>query len=85
MDKNTLAFITYCISKLAHQLKLTQREVYRKLKISGILDDYMIPSYDVLHTFSSTYLMDDMISFMQKKEYCQNETLSFLQCESATS
>ncbi len=67
MDNNTLEFVTYCISKLADQLKLSQREVYRKLKLSGILNDYMIPSYDVLHTFGSKYLMDDLIGFMQEK------------------
>ncbi len=67
MDKNTLEFVTYCISKLVDQLKLSQREVYRKLKLSGILNDYMIPSYDVLHTFGSKYLMDDLIGFMQEK------------------
>ncbi|MDE5840180.1 MAG: DUF3791 domain-containing protein [Muribaculaceae bacterium] len=67
MDKNTLEFITYCISKLARQLNMTQQDVYRKLKSSGILNEYMIPSYDVLHTFGSKYLMDDLISFMQEK------------------
>ncbi len=67
MDKNTLEFVTYCISKLAQKLNLSQREVYRKLKNSGILNDYMIASYDVLHTFGSNYLMDDLIGFMQEK------------------
>ena len=67
MDKNILEFITYCISKLAQQLNLSQRDVYRRLKSSGILYEYMIPSYDVLHTFGSKYLMDDLISFMKEK------------------
>lgn len=67
MDKKTLEFITYCISKLAQRLQLSQQEVYRKLKESGILHDYLIPSYDVLHTFGSNYLMNDIISFMQEK------------------
>lgn len=67
MDKSTLEFITYCISKLSQQLKMSQRDVYRRLKDSGILKDYLIPSYDVLHTFSSSYLMDDIISFMKEK------------------
>lgn len=53
MDTKTLEFVTYCISKLARVLKLSQREVYRRLKQSGILYDYIVPSYDVLHTFSS--------------------------------
>ncbi len=67
MNKDILEFVTYCISKLAHQLKLPQQEVYRRLKSSGILDDYLIPSYDVLHTFGSKYLMDDLTSFMSEK------------------
>ena len=48
-------------------LKLPQREIYRRLKVSGILDEYIVPSYDVLHTFSSRYLMEDLIDFMKEK------------------
>lgn len=67
MDKNTLEFVTYCISKLAHHLKLSQREVYCRLMSSGILYDYIVPSYDVLHTFSSRYLMEDLTDYMREK------------------
>lgn len=67
MDKNTLEFVTYCISKLAQKLQLSQREVYERLKRSGILYDYIVPSYDVLHTFSSRYLMDDLTDYMKEK------------------
>lgn len=67
MDKKTLEFVTYCISKLSQVLNLPQREVYRRLKESGILYDYIVPSYDVLHTFSSRYLMDDLTDYMREK------------------
>lgn len=67
MDKNTLEFVTYCISKLAQKLQLSQREVYERLKRSGILYDYIVPSYDVLHTFSARYLMDDLTDYMKEK------------------
>jgi len=67
MDITTLEFITYCISKLAQALKLSQREVYRRLKQSGILYDYIVPSYDVLHTFSSRYLVEDLTDYMREK------------------
>ena len=68
MDTKTLEFVTYCISKLAQLLKMSQREVYRRLKQSGILYDYIVPSYDVLHTFSSRYLVQDLTDFMREKE-----------------
>ncbi|MBO5233373.1 MAG: DUF3791 domain-containing protein [Prevotella sp.] len=67
MDKKTLEFVTYCISKLSQVLKLPQREVYRRLKESGILYNYLVPSYDVLHTFSSRYLMEDLTDYMKEK------------------
>ena len=67
MDKKTLEFVTFCISKLSIQLKLPQREVYSRLKKSGILYGYIVPSYDVLHTFSSRYLMDDLTEYMREK------------------
>lgn len=67
MNKDTLEFVTYCISKLAGILKLPQREVYRRLKESGILYEYLVPSYDVLHTFGSRYLMEDLMDYMREK------------------
>ena len=67
MDRRILEFVTYCISKLAQSLKLPQGEVYRRLLDSGILYDYIVPSYDVLHTFGSRYLMDDLIEYMKEK------------------
>ncbi|MBD5170786.1 MAG: DUF3791 domain-containing protein [Bacteroidales bacterium] len=67
MDKKTLEFVTYCISKLSQVLHLPQTEVYRRLSSSGILYDYIVPSYDVLHTFGSRYLMDDLTDYMKEK------------------
>ncbi|MBP5366024.1 MAG: DUF3791 domain-containing protein [Bacteroidales bacterium] len=69
MDKKILDFVTYCITKLSAQLKLPQRDIYSRLKKSGILYGYIVPSYDVLHTFSSRYLMDDLISYMKEKGF----------------
>lgn len=66
-DKNVLEFVTYCISKLSQYLNLSQREVYIRLKDSGILDNYIIPCYDVLHTFGSRYLMNDLSEYMKEK------------------
>lgn len=67
MDFKTLEFVTCCISKLANELHLSQGDVYRRLKESGILYDYIVPSYDVLHTFGSRYLMEDLKAYMQEK------------------
>lgn len=67
MDKNTLEFVTWLISKLADWLNLPQSDVYRRLMKSGILYNYIVPSYDVLHTFGARYLLEDITDFMKEK------------------
>ncbi len=67
MDEKTLKFVTWLISKLSDYLKMPQTEVYRRLYRSGILYNYIVPSYDVLHTFGAQYLMDDIADFMREE------------------
>lgn len=67
MSENTVDFVTYCIGNLSRRLGMDAREVYHRLKISGILSEYIIPSYDVLHTFGKEYLMEDLSEYMREK------------------
>ena len=71
MNKDTLEFVTYCIGSLSRILHLPQREVYNKLKQSGILYGYIVPSYDVLHTFGSRYLMEDLIDLLGLRKHLE--------------
>ncbi|MDE5552675.1 MAG: DUF3791 domain-containing protein [Muribaculaceae bacterium] len=67
MNRKELEFVTFLISKLAIYLNLSQSEVYQRLYTSGILYDYIVPSYDVLHTFSSRYLIEDITGYMREE------------------
>lgn len=67
MTFDNVDFITYCIGNLSRRLNLSSGEVYRRLKQSGILTGYIVASYDVLHTFSKEYLMEDLIDYMKEK------------------
>ena len=67
MSGNDIDFITYSIGNLSRRLNMSAAEVYRRLKQSGILHGYIVPSYDVLHTFSKEYLMEDLIEYMREK------------------
>ena len=67
MDKDTVDFVTYCIGNLSRRLGLNARDVYERLKTSGILNGYIVPSYDVLHTFGKEYLMEDLSDYMREK------------------
>lgn len=67
MDKDTVVFATYCIGNLSRRLGQNARDVYERLKTSGILNGYIVPSYDVLHTFGKEYLMEDLTDYMREK------------------
>ena len=67
MNTDNIDFITYCIGNLSRRLGLSARDVYQRLKTSGILMDYIVPSYDVLHTFGKEYLMEDLTDYMREK------------------
>ena len=43
-------------------------QVYSRLKKAGVLDDYIISFYDVLHTLGQEYLVNDITEAVQKRE-----------------
>ena len=67
MNYNILNFTMFCISNVAMALGRSLREVYRSMRDGNIIDGYIVPCYDVLHTFSKEYILEDIISLMQKK------------------
>lgn len=46
---------------------MTTPEVYEILSTTGILDDYIIKCYDVLHTLGKEYLVEDITEFVREK------------------
>ena len=67
MDFPVLNFTIFCIENVARSLGLKSREVYHRMLNADAIDGYILPCYDVLHSFSREYLVDDLISFMNKK------------------
>lgn len=63
-----LEFSVFCIESVAEKLGLKRNEVYRLLKEqSQILDQYIIPNYEILHTQSKAYIVDDIIDYMRQE------------------
>jgi hypothetical protein len=67
MNENVLEFTVFCIENTAEALGIGGNEVYKLLSESRLLDDYLIPSYDVLHTQGKEYIVDDIIGLMREK------------------
>ena len=64
-------FEQFCVGNVADALKMSAGNVYRLLRDSGILMEYIVPGYDVLHTFSKDYLVEDIVSYMKEKGVLQ--------------
>lgn len=68
MDFNKLDFATYCIGLVSEKLSMNQPTVYRMLRSSGLLENYIMEGYDFLHTFGSDYLAEDLMDAMKEKQ-----------------
>ena len=65
--KNQVEFSVFCIENVAVKLGISGDEVYRLLtKDNDILDEYIIPNYEVLHTQDKEYIVSDIIDYMKE-------------------
>ena len=62
-----LSFLIFVLYSLAAKWVMSQDEVYRILNSTGILDNYIIKCYDVLHTQGKEYLVEDITDFVREK------------------
>ena len=62
-----LRFSIFVIYSLADKWKKTPADVYKILNSTGILDNYVISCYDVLHTQGKEYLVEDLTEYVKEK------------------
>lgn len=68
LEKKELTFVVFILHALGQHWNMTTPEVYDILNSTGILDDYIIKCYDVLHTLGKEYLVEDITEFVREKE-----------------
>jgi len=68
MNVKELEFTVFCIECVAEHLGLNGDEIYKLLaEESDILDTYIIPCYDALHTQGQEYIVNDILEVMREK------------------
>lgn len=67
IEKKELTFVVFVLHALGQHWNMTTPEVYDILNSTGILDDYIIKCYDVLHTLGKEYLVEDITEFVREK------------------
>nr|WP_308649067.1 DUF3791 domain-containing protein [uncultured Agathobacter sp.] len=63
-----LEFCVFCIENIATRLGINPKEVYTMIaEQSDILNDYIVPEYEMLHTQGKDYIVDDIIEVMKER------------------
>lgn len=63
-----LRFVTFVIENVASELNTSGDMIYQALsKDSDLLRRYVLPSYDVLHTQSKEYIVNDVMRAMSRE------------------
>ena len=71
-----LEFAVFCIENVAAKLGMGAERAYQAFtEKSDILNGYIVPEYEALHTQSREYIVDDLLTVMKERgvEYSQKE------------
>lgn len=67
-NSEELEFAFFCIESIAEKLGKNAEKIYTALtQKSNILYEYIIPEYEMLHTQSKEYIINDILDVMKEK------------------
>ena len=67
-NSKELEFAVFCVENVAAKLGVSADKVYKAFtEKSNILNGYIVPEYEVLHTQSKEYIVNDIIELMQER------------------
>ena len=67
-NSGELEFAVFCIENVAAKLGVDTKRVYQAFTEKGdILHGYIVPEYEVLHTQSREYIVDDLLEVMKER------------------
>ena len=67
-DNKELEFAIFCIENVADKLNIDAPKVYSMLtEQTNILNEYIIPEYEILHMQNKDYIVDDIIEIVKER------------------
>ena len=67
-NSSELEFVIFCIENVAAKLGVNAERVYQAFtEKSDILNGYIVPEYEVLHTQSREYIVDYILDMMKER------------------
>ena len=68
LEEIKLAFAASCVEGTARKLGVSYIEIYDRMKKVDIINKFILPHYDTLHTESREYLIEDIIECLTNWE-----------------
>ena len=70
LNKNEIimGFVASCIEDVADTLGVDYYEVYRRMDAVMMIDEYIVPNYEVLHSESRRNVTDGLIDTLKRWE-----------------
>ena len=67
-NSGELEFAIFCIENVAVRLRVGAERVYQAFtEKSNIMNGYIVPEFEVLHTQSREYIVDDLLTIMKER------------------
>lgn len=63
-----MGFVASCVEDVAHRLDVDYAEVYQRMDAVGMIDHYLVPFYNTLHTESRENLTTSLIELLNRWE-----------------
>lgn len=60
-----MAFVATCIEATARMLNTSYKEVYQRMKRVGLIENYIVPHYETLHSESRENLARGMVECLR--------------------
>ena len=68
LEEVKLAFAAQCVEGTARKLGVPYIEVYERMRKVDLINKFILPHYDTLHTKSKEYLIEDVIECLTNWE-----------------
>ena len=67
-EQIVMTFVATCIETTARQLGSTYHEIFKRMERVGMIENYIIPNYDPLHSESREVLAERLMECLQNWE-----------------
>lgn len=63
-----MAFVATCIEATARLTNVDYSEIYQRMKRVGMIEDYIIPNYELLHSESRENIAAGVVEYLKNRE-----------------